>query len=180
MCNVEAENMYHPSLAEFRKLVGIANYQFGAGVGHALFNNQVRIERSRRTGRIRHIYRDGHLIATLRPTDGYLALTPNGARILLSKIKTLRNLVVVQTDVSDVVRSGGDVFAKHVERSDSSIRPAEEVIVTDEQKALVGVGSAVLNGHEMMYFRRGVAVKLRRGVDESSESQATNGSGVID
>jgi len=172
--------MYPPSLAELRKLVGIANYQFGERAGYALFNNQVRIERSRRTGRIRHIYRDGHLIATLRPTDGYLALTPNGARILLSRIKTLRNLVVVQTDVSDVVRSGGDVFAKHVARSDSSIRPAEEVIVTDEQNGLVGVGSAVLNGHEMMHLRRGVAVKLRKGVEESSHSQATNGSRVPD
>lgn len=171
--------MDRPTLAELRKLVGVANYQFGAGVGHALFNNQVRIERSRRTGRIRHIYRDGKLIATLRPTDGYLALTPNGAHILLSKIKNLRNLVVVQTDVSDVVKGGGDVFAKHVVRSDASIRPAEEVIVTDEQKALVGVGSAVLNGHEMMHLRRGVAVKLRKGVDESSESQATNGSGIL-
>jgi len=165
--------MNRPTLAELRKLVGVANYQFGGAVGDVLFNNRVRIECSRRTGRIRHIYRDGHLIATLRPTDGYLALTPNGARILLSKNKNQGNLVVVQTDVSDVVRAGGDVFAKHVVRSDSSIRPAEEVIVTDERKALVGVGSAVLSGHEMMHFRRGVAVKLRRGVGEFSNRERT-------
>jgi 7-cyano-7-deazaguanine tRNA-ribosyltransferase len=172
--------MDRPTLAELRKLVGVANYQFGANAGHALFDNQVRIERSRRTGRIRHIYRDGRLIATLRPTDGYLALTLSGAHRLLSRIKNLSNVVVVQADVSDVVRGGGDVFAKHVASSDSSIRPAEEVIVTDEQKALVGVGSAVLSGREMMHLKRGVAVKLRKGVDESSENQATNGSGLPD
>jgi len=164
--------MQRPTLAQLRKLVGVANYQFGTGVGQALFNNKVRIECSRRTGRIRHIYRGGHLVATLRPTDGYLALTLDGADILLSKIKNPRNVVVVQNDVSEAVRIGGDVFAKHVAHSDPNIRPAEEVIVIDQGKDLVGVGRAVLSGREMMHFKRGVAVKLRRGIDEASEKDS--------
>jgi predicted RNA-binding protein (TIGR00451 family) len=91
----------------------------------------------------------------------------------LSKIKNPRNIVVVRDDVSEVVRGGGDVFAKHVAHTDLSIRPAEEVIVIDEGKGLVGVGRAILSGDEMMHFRRGVAVKLRRGVDESSDRELT-------
>jgi len=165
--------MERPNSAQLRKLVGVANYQFGAGVGPALFNNRVLIECSRRTGRIRHIYQGGHLIATLRPTDGCLALSPKGAHIILSKVKSPHNIVVVRADVSEVVRGGGDVFAKHVAGSDSSIRPAEEVIVIDEGKGLVGVGRAVLSGREMMHFRRGVAVKVRRGVDASSDKELT-------
>ena len=133
-------------------------------MGSILFNRQVEVECSRRTGRIRHIYREGKLIATLRPKDGYLALTPNGATILLSTIKKSPNIVAVQTDVSDAVKDGGDVFAKHVVSADANLRPAEEAIVTDEQGVLLGVGRAVLSGHEMMHFKRGVAVKLRRGV----------------
>jgi predicted RNA-binding protein (TIGR00451 family) len=90
----------------------------------------------------------------------------------LSKIKNPRNIVVVQDDVSEVVRGGGDVFAKHVADTDLSIRPAEEVIVVDEGKALVGVGRAVLSGREMKHFTRGIAVKLRKGVDASDGEMA--------
>ncbi len=156
--------MERPTITQLRKLIGVANYQFGAGVGSLLFNKQVQVECSRRTGRIRHIYRERKLIATLRPTDGYLALTPNGANILLSKIKKPPNVVAVQTDVSDAVKDGGNVFAKHVVRADANLRPAEEAIVTDERGTLLGVGRAVLSGNEMMHFKRGVAVKLRKGV----------------
>ncbi len=160
----QKKNMDRPTTTQLRKLIGVANYQFGGGVGSILFNRQVEVECSRRTGRIRHIYREGKLIATLRPKDGYLALTPNGATILLSTIKKPPNIVAVQTDVSDAVKDGGDVFAKHVVSADANLRPAEEAIVTDEQGVLLGVGRAVLSGHEMMHFKRGVAVKLRRGV----------------
>ncbi len=159
--------MIRPTLAQFRKLVGVANYQFGAEAGSVLFDKRILIECSKRTGRIRHIYRNGKLVATLRPKDGYLALTLEGANVLLRKFRVLQNVVVVQDDVSEMVRDGGDVFAKHVVQADSNLRPAEEVIVTDEQHKLVGVGRAVLTGNEMPYFKRGVAVKLRRGVQRA-------------
>ncbi len=164
--------MIRPSLAQLRKLVGLANYQFGKGTGSVIFDRRVLIECSKRTGRIRHIYRDGQLVATLRPKDGYLALTPNGANILLTKIKNLQNVVVVQDDVSEVVKNGGDVFAKHVAQADARLRPAEEVIVTDQHRLLLGVGRAVLSGTEMRYFKRGVAVRLRRGVQRSPRPAA--------
>ncbi len=159
--------MIRPTLAQFRKLVGVANYQFGGGAGSVLFDKRILIECSKRTGRIRHIYRNRKLVATLRPKDGYLALTPEGANILLTKFRDLQNMVVVQDDVSEMVRDGGDVFVKHVVQAYANLRPAEEVIVTDEQHKLVGVGRAVLSGNEMRYFKRGVVVKLRRGVQRA-------------
>ncbi len=161
-----------PTRLQLRKLVGIANYQFGRGTGSVLFNKEVRIECSKRTGRIRHIYSGRKLIATLRPKDGYLALTPHGASILLSKLKEPPNMVTVEDDVSDVVKAGGDVFSKHVVHANVNLRPAEEVIVTDERRQLLGVGRAVLSGTDMRYFKRGVAVKLRRGVGESGRGPA--------
>jgi predicted RNA-binding protein (TIGR00451 family) len=154
-----------PTLAQRRKLVGIGNYQFGNGVGQILFGKSVRIECSRKTGRIRHVFVNDQLIATLRPKDGYLALTTHGASIILSRAKNPPNIVSVETDVSEAIQAGGDVFAKHVVRADPELRPADEAIVTDQRGALLGVGRAVLSGVEMMDFKRGVAVKLRRGVE---------------
>lgn len=162
--------MEHPSKTQLRKLVGIGNYQFGKRVGSALFVRSVLIKCSRRTGRIRHIYLRGELIATLRPKDGFLALTPQGAKVILRRVKDAPNRVLVEDSVAEAIRLGGDVFAKHVVRADPALRPGEEVIVTDTHGALLGVGSAVLAGREMPLFKRGVAVNLRKGVDETASA----------
>jgi 7-cyano-7-deazaguanine tRNA-ribosyltransferase len=160
--------MDSPTLAQLRKLVGIGNYQFGHGVGHTLFSRKIRIECSRKTGRIRYVFADGRLIATLRPKDGYLALTTYGASIILAKVENPPNVVMVEADVSEAIQSGGDVFAKHVVKADPELRPADEAIVTDEKGSLLGVGRAILSGAEMVDFKRGVAVKLRRGVQKDT------------
>jgi len=86
---------------------------------------------------------------------------------VLSRLKKPPNIVVVQTDVSEFIKAGGDVFAKHIVRADGNLRPAEEVIVTDENGGLLAVGRAELSGNDMKFFKRGVAVKVRRGIDET-------------
>jgi predicted RNA-binding protein (TIGR00451 family) len=149
---------------ELRKLISVANYQFGAHAGKILFNRGIRIAHSRKTGRIRHIYLRQRLIATLRPTDGLLALTVQGAAILLTKMKSPRNRVIVQSDVSEYIRRGGDIFAKHIVSASNSLRPAEEVLATDEEGRLIGVGSALQSGNDMKHFKRGVAIRIRHGI----------------
>ncbi len=155
---------------QLRKVVGVANYQFGPGVGSVLFNRKSRIACSRKTGRIRHIYRGANLIATLRPTDGYLALTLHGAKILLDNLRNAPNIVMVQNEVGEFIRKGGDVFAKHIIRAAASICPSDEVIVVNKSGDLLGVGSALLSGNDMKFFKRGVAVRVRRGTDEIQSS----------
>jgi predicted RNA-binding protein (TIGR00451 family) len=141
----------------------VANYQFGSHVGEALFDGKVRIVCSKRTGRIRHILKGKQLLATLRPTDGYLALTVTGAQLVLDKIDDPPNVVSVQSDVGEFIKSGGDVFSKHVV-SAPDLRPAEEAIVIDDEGNLLGVGTACISGKDMKYFKRGVAVRIRRGI----------------
>jgi predicted RNA-binding protein (TIGR00451 family) len=118
------------------------------------------------------VYIRGKLAATLRPKDGFFALTPHGAHVALSKIEDPPNVVRVDASVAEAIMEGGDVFAKHVVRSDPDLRPGEEVIVTDSDGHLLGVGSAVLAGKEMSSFRRGVAVNLRKGSDEVSRESS--------
>jgi len=149
---------------QLRKVIGVANYQFGMRVGQALFNPSVKISCSRKTGRIRHIYRGQRLVATLRPTDGLLALTLHGANLLLRKMKAIPNNVKVQNDISDFIKQGGDVFARHVIYAPRDLLPSDEVIATNQNGQLLGVGSALLSGKEMMNFKRGVAIRIRRGV----------------
>jgi predicted RNA-binding protein (TIGR00451 family) len=43
------------------------------------------------------------------------------------------------------------------------IRPGQEVIVVDGEDNAIAVGKAILTPEEMLVFKTGVAVKIRRG-----------------
>jgi len=148
------------------KIRAVADYQLGKGTGNALFPDNVEVAFSKRTGRIRHIYLRGKLLATLRPTDGMFSLTIEGARRLLKGVNSLRLWVKVSKDAAPFVAKGKSVFAKHVTAADIEIHPQEEVIVLSEDHKVLAVGKAVLTGREMTAFKRGVAVRVRRGVSE--------------
>jgi len=152
--------------SHLNRIQGIANYQFEEDIGRELFPDGVKITLSKKTGRARHVYLDGKLMATLRPTNGFFSLTINGAQRLSSLIKPPRFRVVVQKDVEEFIREGRNVFARHVVASDQEIRPGEEVIITNEEDEVLAVGRALLTGREMLSFKRGVAVKVRRGSSE--------------
>jgi predicted RNA-binding protein (TIGR00451 family) len=141
-----------------------ADYQFGRGVGSRLFPENVKILYSRRTGRIRYVYLDDKRLATLRPTDGLFSLSVIGSKRIIENLQSAKCTLVVQNSVSEFIAEGGDVFAAHVVKVDPEIRASDEVIVVDEDTNVLAVGRAVLSADEMGIFKRGVAVKVRRGV----------------
>ena len=150
---------------ELRRIRAVAEYQFGNGAGLALFPDDVRIVRSRNTGRIRHIYLGSTLLATFRPNDGVFTLTIAAAKRLTSQISDLSYTVAVSEDVAEFISQGKNVFAKHVLSAGEKIRPGDEVIIITEKIGVVGVGRALLLSEEMKAFKIGVAVKTRRGAE---------------
>jgi len=144
----------------------IADYQFGKGAGEALIPDDAKITFSRATGRIRHIYSKGKLLATLRPTDGMFSLTVNGARCLNREARFVGMMVEVSKDAAPFIAKGKSVFAKHIVHASPEIRPREEAIVQNEDTEVLAVGKAALTCREMMAFKRGIAVRVRRGIDE--------------
>ena len=82
--------------------------------------------------------------------------------------KPQRLWVRIQEEAEPFVAKGKSVFAKHVMDADEEIRPQEEVIIVNKKGEVLAVGKAVLSGKEMKAFRRGVAVRVRRGVAEES------------
>jgi predicted RNA-binding protein (TIGR00451 family) len=153
-------------LTALRRIRTIANYQFGKYVGKKLFPDEVKIVYSKRTGKIRHVYLDGELLATLRPTNGLFSLTIKGAKQMMKNVKKQRLWVKVPAEAEPFIAKGKSVFAKHVVDVDSEIRPQEEVIVINEKNEVLAVGKALLTGKEMKAFKRGVAVRVRRGIVE--------------
>lgn len=159
-----------PSSYELRKLRMIADYQICKGAGKVLFpQEEIEVTHSKKTCRIRHIYLNNQLIATLRPKDGVFALTPFGGALLLNGIPFINlPIIVAQNQIASYIREGRSLFCKHVVSISSEIRAGDEVLITDEDHNLIAVGRACLCADEIKNFTTGMAVKIRYGVPDNS------------
>lgn len=149
---------------DLRKIKAIADYQFGVGAGEALFKGNIKIEKSKKTGKIRHIYDKGVIIANMRASDSFLVLSKEGAKRLHNSMPYPENRVVVNEDSVPFARDGKSVFAKFVVDCDENIRSNDEVLIVSEDDELLAYGKALLCAHEMDDFNTGQAVKTRKGM----------------
>lgn len=150
----------------------IADYQFGYGTGHKLFPDSTVVTRSRNTGRIRGIFLEGKLLATLRAHDGFFTMTIAGARRLKDACPAPSHRVVVTDDSAEFNSKGFNVFFKFILSSDPSIIAGNEVLVVNSRDDLVAVGKSVLSGQEIRHFRSGLAVKVHKGILQGEEKES--------
>lgn len=148
---------------ELIRIRAVADYQFGRGAGRALFPDNVSVIRSKKTGKVKAIFLGSRHLATLKPSDGYLALSVAGGERLLDAFPPPRHRVIVKDEVAEYIRNGRNLFAKHVEEADPELGAGEEAVITDKKGALLAVGKTVLTGREMKCFKKGLAVNVRRG-----------------
>ncbi len=146
-----------------QKIIAVADYQFGQGAGEALFSGNLEIVRSKKTGKIRHIYYGDELIATMRASDSLFVLSKEGARRLHSRRDYSKDRVVVNSDAEPYAREGKSIFAKFVIECDKNIRATDEVLIVNENDDLLAFGKALLNSAEIMDFQVGQAIKTRKG-----------------
>lgn len=144
----------------------IADYQFGAGAGEALFPPEVDLEISRSSsGRPRQIFRAGRRLVTFG-TDGRFTLGLAGGHRLGDALDPPANRVVVGDESEPYVRDGKNVFAKFVQRVDDDVRAGDEVLVEHRAGDLIAVGRAELSATAIRDFETGMAVKVREAAGE--------------
>ncbi len=148
---------------DLRKIAIMVDYLFGRGVSRALPKDGFRLYYSRKSGRVKSIFHEGRLFATVKP-NGAMALSMAGAAILSRSPRFGDNCVQVSDDVAEFVRGGKSVFCKFVRRAGKNVYPKSEVAIINGKGKVIGVGTAVLNGAAMPLFKSGVAVKVRAGV----------------
>ena len=149
---------------DIRKIKAIADYQFGVGAGDALFTGNINIEKSKKTGKIRHIF-DGKVnIVNMRASDSYLVLSKEGAKRLHAAMPYPQNRVVVNEDSVPFALDGKSVFCKFVTDCDDDIRSNDEVLIVSEEDKLLAYGKALLGACEIKEFETGQAIKTRKGM----------------
>jgi uncharacterized protein with predicted RNA binding PUA domain len=143
----------------------VADYQFGAGAGAALFppDGDLTVTHTS-SGRPRQVRgADGRLVTY--GTDGRFTLGIAGGRRLKTGLDTPAYRVVVGDESEPYVREGRNVFAKFVREVDGVVRPRDEVLVEHTDGRLLAVGRAELPGSGMCAFDTGMAVNVRESVD---------------
>ena len=167
-----------------RDLRRVAEYQFGAGAGAALFpeGEDYEVKRSS-SGRPSQVIADeqsssspdsqarqdadGGRLITLG-VDGRFTLGIEGGR-RLAELEHPSNRVVVGDESEPFVRDGSNTFAKFVTEADPDIRPGDEVLVVHHDGDLLAVGRAELSADAMLDFDAGMAVKVRDGAGEPDD-----------
>jgi uncharacterized protein with predicted RNA binding PUA domain len=150
---------------DHRLLRRVADYQFGAGAGEALFPAAAALTVTHTgSGRPRQVKLEGERLATYG-TDGRLTLGVAGGRRLKAGLDDPAYRVVVGDESEPFVREGRNVFAKFVDAADDAIRPRDEVLVVHEDGPLLAVGRAELSGPGMLDFETGMAVHVRESAE---------------
>lgn len=140
----------------------VADYQFGAGAGDALFAGDIVVQRTS-SGRPQQIRADGERVVSYG-TDGRFTLGIGGGRRLQEAVDAPAYRVVVGDDSEPFVRDEKNVFAKFVREVDPAVRPGDEVLIEHYDGHLIAVGRAELSAEAMRDFDTGMAVQVRDGV----------------
>jgi uncharacterized protein with predicted RNA binding PUA domain len=144
-------------------LMTVADYQYGAGAGEALFDGDVVVQRTS-SGRPQQVLVDDERVVSYG-TDGRFTLGAAGGRRLQAALDSPAYRVVVGDDSEPFVRDGKNVFAKFVREVDPVIRPGDEILVEHYEGDLLAVGRAELSAQAMLDFESGMAVKVRDGIE---------------
>ncbi len=168
--------MQGPTIKELFKLRAVADYLFDKDVGKVLFPDGVRVVKTR--GRVRQVWLGSEILCSIRASDGFIILNRKGAELVHSALKLPRLRVTVGDDVAPFIAQGKTVFAKHVIAADQEIRPSEEVLVVDRRNRLLASGKALLSGEEMLAFKVGKAVVVRRGFGGKNAEKKTESNDI--
>lgn len=136
----------------------------GDADGRAPSGDRLRVEHSRKTGKLRRVHLDGEHILSLRAGDGLWTLKAAGARILHAALPAPALRVEVEPDSVPFNRDGKSVFAKFVVGADGALRPGDECLVVGPDDDLAAVGRVLLTAEEMGDFGTGMAVQVREGI----------------
>jgi archaeosine synthase len=146
---LEGEPRYGKREREHDTIRAIADYQFGAGAGAALFED---IEVESRIPKLR-VLAGSEQLATMVPQYGVLALTLAGARRWTDSEIPTRKVEI------DGFIPRGSVLAPGITGVEGEIRVGDEVLI-DGPRAF-GIGRAAMCDREMETSTRGIAVSVR-------------------
>lgn len=153
-----------------RKVAALLNFAYGRRVGNVVTDRPLTFGFSPATLRLRYVYDVDRLLAIVRP-DGNVLLQRHGL-VLLDGKRDVTKKVVVTADAEPFVEKGGDVLAGGVQEFVGYFYAGEDVIITSQSGRPIACGQVLLLPEEARFFKRGVIIKNRFGVNQNERQTA--------
>jgi len=147
---------------DLNNLCAILDYHFGVGTHKLIDKQTLKIERSRKTGILRRFFDKEGLLGTFRAQDFSIIPSSSFAKRLHNNIKYPNRRVIAAEESIPFILNNKDMLAKFVTDADPTIRPGEEVLIVDKNDVFLNFGTSALSAQEMLDFKRGIAVQVRR------------------
>jgi len=147
---LEGELKYGKRERQHNTVRAIADYQFGAGAGDALFED---VQTESRYPKLRVRDGDDEQLAAMVPQYGVLSFTLAGARRWVESDAPTKRVEI------DDFAPHGSVLAPGVVDASDDIRVGDEVVI--EGPSAFAVGRAAMSGPEMVESTRGIATSVR-------------------
>jgi len=146
----------------FRMLL---EYLYGRGVANSVPWSELEYLESRKSSRLKQVIRNGTVFATIQE-NGMIALSIECATFLMKERIFRHSCVLVKNGFENEIKKGFSLFCKHVSKVGSNVAPGMDVAVVDKRWKLLATGKALLPREYMLSFKRGVAVRVRLGVEQ--------------
>ena len=120
-----------------------------------------------RTRRVNNILLDGIHIFSQRLTDGGLSITNEGAKWIHQQMVEGGEVpcVIIDSDAEPFIRDGRNVMHGFILGSKGPLRNGMPCLLVNEAGELVGHGISQCGQRELLSFRKGIAVKVRGGIN---------------
>lgn len=163
--NIEMD-INKPKELVIEKILSVLRYQCGYEVLGILLedSNNVRIQFSNKTGRIRQVFYKKKRFLSYKPHVGRFAFSLNSAILIHSELEAPALRVKVLTDIQEFIKKGRSVFSKHVISIDKRLRPQDEVLVVNQQDELLAIGKLLIPPKYYHGLDGGVAVDVKKGI----------------
>ncbi len=160
------EMEYDPDLLRAK---AVSRYQFGIEATDALFQGDIELITSRKTGKIRNVISNGEHVLSMRAPDGMYSLKVAGANRIVKAVPAPHMRVVLMDDAVPFVSQGRNAFCQFITSCDESLVPMDEAILVDRNDNVVATGRLQAIASEIASFKKGVAVKVRSGSGDSDD-----------
>jgi len=148
--------------AFIKKLIAIADFQYGYGTGHLLFPPNSKLK-----GRFpynQQIYTNGKFLGTLRGADGFLSLSIEGAQRIVNASK-----VKLYLSAKKII--GSNIYAPGVVKADEEILPLDEIFVVNEENVVIGTGISLIAGRDINKMHSGIVAKVKKKRRNENENK---------
>jgi len=140
-----------------RRLIAVADYQYGAGTGKILFSHHIKTKG--KYPRNIQIFRDKMLLATYLSSTGFLSLQPESAQEII-------NYSLVNLEFAADKISGSSIYAPGCEKADETIHPSDEIFIVHSNQVL-GTAKALVSGHDMNKMLSGALAEVKKKVKKT-------------